>query len=113
MSDAFHHIGDDLSVSSTGDLRLASTSEEGQQRVLRRLLTNSGDYIWHTTYGAGVPLQVGETTSVSAVGALIRGQMLQELGVSVKQIQGGVSCSIRYNDAPTDTTQVIGFNVTN
>lgn len=120
MNDAFHMMGGDLEVSATGDLRVASGTEAGQQRVLRRLLTNPGDYIWHLEYGAGVPRLVGDTATAAQVSAAIRGQMLLERGVSqspepvvdIEEISGGLTCGVRYNDA-AGGTQVIGFNVTN
>ena len=33
-------------ISSSGDISVVSGPLLGQQRVLRRLLTNPGDYIW-------------------------------------------------------------------
>jgi hypothetical protein len=66
--------------------------------VLRILLTNQGDYLWALSYGAGLPAQVGETTSARAIEAAVRRQMLTEPGVahqppptvSVTPIFGGV-----------------------
>ena len=54
MSDISHQWGSDLSIGPTGDFALVSGAILGQQRVLRRLLTNPGDYIWHPDYGAGL-----------------------------------------------------------
>ncbi len=60
MKDIYHYIGGDLSTSPTGDLRPVENTERGKQRVLRRLITNPGDYIYHPTYGAGLGQKVGE-----------------------------------------------------
>lgn len=54
MPDLSHQWGSDLLIGPTGDLATASGTELGQQRVLRRLLTNASDYIWHLGYGAGL-----------------------------------------------------------
>jgi phage baseplate assembly protein W len=119
MTDISHTIFQDLSASSTGDLLACSGVEQGKQRVLRRLLTNPGDYIWHPDYGAGLARQVGELADIKRVRALIRGQMLQEAAVAqspepeitVIQIQGGLQCAIRYTDAGTQAPVSLNFNV--
>ena len=49
----------DLSLGPTGDLETNSLQEEVKQRVIRRLFTNPGDYIWHPGYGAGIGRAVG------------------------------------------------------
>ena len=59
MQDAALIWGGDLGAGNTGDIALASGTILGQQRILRRLLTNPGDYIWHTEYGAGLAQFVG------------------------------------------------------
>ena len=46
MLDISHYWGEDLGIGPTGDLGLAAGSPQVQQRILRRLLTNPGDYIW-------------------------------------------------------------------
>ena len=95
----------------------------GQQRVLRRLLTNPGDYIFQPTYGAGLPRLVGQPLDVSAVVGLIRSQILLVSAVAqvpapqitVTQLAAdatGLSVSIAYNDAPSNTPTVLSFNVT-
>jgi hypothetical protein len=68
----------DLSASPVGDIALAGGTALGQQRVLRRLLTNPGDYIWQPTYGAGLGALVGTALDVNAIQALIRSQIFQE-----------------------------------
>jgi hypothetical protein len=51
MNDIFHEWGRDLVIDSGGDLALARGSDATNQRVCRRLLTNSGDYLWNRDYG--------------------------------------------------------------
>jgi hypothetical protein len=131
MSDLHHYIGDDLSVSSTGDLMMAESTKEGEQRVLRRLLTNPtvrdgtgmvvsvGDCIWHPDYGAGVPVEVGKTLDERRIRALIRKQIFNEACVArnpdpvilVEPITDGVSVRIQYVDAVTRQQVGLSFTV--
>lgn len=131
MSDLNHYFGGDLSLSATGDLLKADGTVQGQQRVLRRLLTNPatldsngnvtvpGDYIFHPTYGAGLPRMVGDTLNIPKIRALIRGQIFLEACVSrnpepvitVSAIPNGVSVYIHYNDAITSKPVALAFDV--
>lgn len=120
MQDLYHYIGSDLSTSPTGDLMPVSDIERGKQRVLRRLLTNPGDYIFHPDYGAGLGQKVGEILNVGEWTALIRGQMLLEdcvasqpaPTISLKSIQDGVTVSIAYTDAPSGQPATLSFSLT-
>jgi phage baseplate assembly protein W len=67
--------GGDLLVGSTGDIGVAPIQVEVQQRIVRRLLTNPGEYIWHIAYGAGLGSFVGKPYSP----ALIEGTVLSQL----------------------------------
>lgn len=119
MAELSHYFGSDLQVSPTGDLSLASGSQAGQQRVLRRLLTNATDYIFHTDYGAGLPAQVGQPLDMAGIKAAISGQMLLEPSVAQKPppvvtvtpIAGGVACSVRYTDATSGAPVSLSFDV--
>lgn len=131
MSDLNHTFGGDLAQSATGDLLKVDGSNQGMQRVLRRLLTNPaaldsngnvtapGDYIFHPTYGAGLPRMVGDTVNLAKIRGAIRGQILLEACVSrnpeaiikVTEIQGGVSVYIHYNDAQTGKPVALAFDV--
>lgn len=121
MQDASLLWGQDLTVSATGDLALATGTELGQQRVLRRLLTNPGDYIWQPDYGAGLGQFVGRTVNVSMIQAVIRSQILLESTVAqtpepviavADSTDGGVYVDVRYVDADTGSTQILSFSVT-
>lgn len=120
MSDLSHVIFSDVGTSSTGDLAAVSGVEMGRQRVLRRLLTNPGDYPFHPDYGAGLARMVGAVADVGRIKALVRGQMLLESCVAAKPepsvtvtvISGGVQCAISYADASTGAPVALSFNVT-
>lgn len=50
---------------------MATEDSELPQRISRRLLTNPADYIWHTSYGAGLANYVGEPYSQAPLESLI------------------------------------------
>ena len=123
MNDLFHVWETDLTTSATGDLALVSGSVLGQQRVLRRLLTNPGDYIWHTDYGAGLAAFVGTPANEALIKATIRSQIFQEAAVArtpepIIDVQispagafSTVYVDIRYTDSLSGETQMLTFTV--
>jgi hypothetical protein len=120
MQDAALLWGGDLSPTLTGDIALASDMTLSQQRVLRRLLTNPGNYIWHLQYGAGLAQFVGKPCDVAAINATIRSQIFMESSVArlpepvidVQNAQNGsVYVYIRYVDSESGATQVLAFSV--
>ena len=120
MSDLNLSCGADLSAGPTGDLALASGPALGAQRVLRRLLTNPGDYVWHPEYGAGLARFVGQPASAGAVRAAIRAQIFQEPCVARRpepvidvraDRTGTLSVSIRYVDTATAEPQSLSVQV--
>lgn len=123
MADLNHQWGSDLTFGPTGDVALVTGFALGQQRILRRLLTNPLDYIWHASYGAGLADFVGQPANASQIRAVIRGQIFKEaevaqspeptIDVSVNPggAAGNVYVHILYVDAPTGQTQMLTFPV--
>ena len=120
MSDVSHLWGNDVSVGPTGDVAMASGDALTRQRVLRRMLTSVGDYIWQLSYGAGLPGMVGQTQKISATKAIIRSQIFNEPSVATSpepvinvtaDQSGGVYVSILYVDVQSGTTQALSFPV--
>jgi hypothetical protein len=118
MPDINHLWGNDLAFSATGDLATADAPALTQQRVLRRLLTNPGDYIGELDYGAGLASFVGQPGAASAIGAAIRGQIFKEAAVAQTpqpiielqpDLSGSIYVHVRYADAATATTQTVAF----
>lgn len=112
MSDLAQPWGSDLSWSLSGDLATVSGTEWSQQRIIRRLLTAPGSYIWHPDYGAGLPEKIGTLATNVAIEAVVRSQMLMEDAVSqsppptvtVSRPQlSMVQIDIGYTDAQTQT----------
>jgi hypothetical protein len=119
MPDLDHTFGGDLSVSAAGDLLTADSLTLSQERVLRRLLTNPGDYIWQPNYGASLPSYVGQTADIAAITALIRGQMALEATVAqnpppevaVTAIPGGIAVNIQYTETDSGEPSILSFSV--
>lgn len=112
-------VGDDLSASPTGDLATAAEDLRTNQRIVRRLVTPKGSYIFHPDYGAGLPQMIGDTVDIPAITGEIRSQIRMEEGVSqtpepsidVKPIQDGVSAGIVYTSSVTRRPVSLQFNV--
>lgn len=110
MADISHTFGNDIDFDASGDVALSDGSDMGRERILRRLLTNPGEYIWHGQYGAGLARFLGQTTSGQSIQSVARGQIFKEAAVSrtpspaisvTKRTDGSVILSITYTDAVT------------
>ena len=80
--DIGHAWGGDLTIGATGDLETVSPPDSVSQRIIRRLLTNRGDYIWSLVYGAGLTKFLGQPIVMAQIMAEIRVQMLRETSVA-------------------------------
>lgn len=121
MPDLFHVFGSDLAVGATGGLAVAVEPDFTRQRILRRLLTNPGDYIWHPDYGAGLGRFVGQPEQPLRLAAIVRRQIALEAGVAqtpapeisvAGQVDGSLFLSISYVDAATGLPQTLEHTVT-
>jgi hypothetical protein len=118
LDDVRQFWGGDLELSPTGDLGRVSVEDRSQLRVLRRLLTNPGDYLFHK-YGAGIPATIGSVVEPAKARATIRGQMRKEPSVArtpepaitVTPITNGLSAQINYVVQPGAIPVVLSFNV--
>ena len=116
MADLAHVIGGDLQLGPSGDLAIVRDDDQTQQRVLHRLLTSPGSYIWQLSYGAGLPGLVGTVASTQQIAAIIRAQMGYEASVAATPeplviLTGGqigeVSATISYTDATSGLIQIL------
>ena len=120
MADLAHEFGADLTIGPTGDLALADAASLTRQRVLRRLLTNQGDYIWQLGYGAGLGQFGGAPAAAARIGAVVRGQIFKEAAVARSpepvvdardDHDGGLAVAIRYADIADAAPQLLSFTV--
>ena len=120
MADIQHTFGNDLQIGAGGDLALSSGTQWGEERVLRRLLTNAGDEIWVPTYGAGLPSMVGSPANANQIAAIAKTQMQQEQAVSQTpapvvtvnvQPNSVVTLGIQYADANTGDPATLNIPV--
>ena len=120
--DAYQYYGNDIQYSATNDIQLASDIDRSQQRVLRRLFTNPGDYIWHPEYGAGLPLYIGQPLSpvnIDQLQTIITSQMYLEDSVAqtpapvinIQTTQFGLFIQITYMVNPSQQSVVLSFPV--
>jgi hypothetical protein len=120
MFDLWHEFGSDLAVGPTGDLAVVTGTTLGQQRVLRRLLTNAGDYIWQLNYGAGLGQFVGQPAAGNRIRAVIRSQIFKEAAVArmpepkvgvLVDPGGTVAAQISYSDSESGETVILELDV--
>ncbi len=82
---ASHLFGSDLAIDSNGRLVLASGADYTRQKVIRRLLSNPLSYLWQSTYGGGLPAQIGGTVRADQMQGIVADQMALEPGVDQTQ----------------------------
>lgn len=120
MADIFAWWKQDAVILPTGDLLQANGTIEGEQRIMRRLLTTAGTYIWHLEYGAGLPNYVGQPAMADAVASLVMAQLMVEDAVSKTPLPvvnvksnalGYLALDIRYVDNETGLPVSLNFNV--
>jgi phage baseplate assembly protein W len=120
LSDLDHWYGGDVGATTTGDFSGATGDTRSQQRIVRRLCTNPGDYIFHTEYGGGLPALIGSNASDSQIKAVVKSQLKLEPSVqqspepivTLSRINGGiVTITIQYTDAQTRNAVLLSFNV--
>ena len=78
MPDIYQIYGYDVEANVNGDLLTADGSDYVQQRIIRRLLTNPGDYIFHPGYGAGLGQYIGQNLSADKKKE-IEGNIIQQI----------------------------------
>jgi len=118
MPDVGHYFGGDLQLSAVGDLLAVDGVLESNQRILRRLMTNAGDYIWQLTYGAGLPKRIGSTIDISEMNSLIASQMFLEQSVvqnpapqiNTTPISNGLEVDITYVEQDSGSPVNLNFD---
>ena len=119
MNDIDHYIGGDIAIGPTADVNVSTALTAGNQRLLRRLLTNAGDYTWHPTYGAGLGSEVGKLADERRIRGLIQSQVFLESAVlknpppviTVVIAANTVSVRIQYIAASTGQPATLAFDI--
>ncbi len=120
MADLYLDWGGDFALSPTGGLALVDGTKLTQQRIIRRLLTILGAYIWHPTYGASVPIRIGDNLDEQLIRSVITSQIMLESSVApypvpqitLRPIYDGVSVTIVYADAQSGEQLTLSFDST-
>jgi phage baseplate assembly protein W len=119
MADAFLEWHTDFQPDASGDLLVIDGDDEARQRLERRLFTAVQGYVWHPSYGAGLPQKIGSVLSAAQIQAVCQAQLALEQSVAANppaQIQvsavanGTVTISITYWDAKTGVS--VSFTIT-
>ena len=113
--------GADLTLTPSGDLALVDGDDLTRERLLRRLLTAVQGYLWHQTYGAGVPQRIGDTLDANLIMGVVSEQVRKEATVAtspapkitVQSILNGVQVSIKYQSAITGQQVALTFDASN
>lgn len=112
-------MSSDLAWSSNGDLQIVSSVLESQQRILRRLPTNPGDYIWHKDYGGGILKWIGRPIQEPEMKTVIVTQMYLEQSVVqnpqpqvdfVSTVGGAITSGIRYVESDSNEPVTLSFS---
>lgn len=120
--DTYHYYGSDWQLSSNNDLLKTYHPEEGSQRLIRRILTVPGQYVWHPDYGVGAGQYIGNGLSdrdLNRLKALIIAQIYQEsfvgrtppAEINLTRQDRGLLCVIKYYDIVIEDYQVVNFTI--
>src|SRR5674476_385449 len=82
MADLSLEWNDDFVPDATGDLLIVDGDDEVRQRLERRLFTAVKGYIWHPSYGAGLPQKIGSVLSASEIRSIVASQLAMEASVA-------------------------------
>lgn len=122
MPDIYQLAGSDIVTGPTGDLLPVDGTTLGQQRIIRRLFTNAGSYLWHLDYGAGLPSFIGQPKTSTQIQGIVQRQLLLEEAVAQDPPptcnvsfypDGTFNVSVTYADALTGQALLLQFDVNN
>jgi hypothetical protein len=97
MADVLSVFGGDLAISATGDLQTVEGDSLTRQRIILRMLTNQGDYLWHLDYGAGLGGYVGSPDTLQGILSVARAQIHLEASVA-KSPPPSITASVQSNN---------------
>lgn len=118
MADASLEWGGDFTIAANGDLLLTDGADMTRQRIIRRLFTGVGRYIWELNYGAGLLQRIGRVAVAANIQAIVRANIALEATVASVPVPtttvvedssnpGVFVISITYTDAITGASVAI------
>lgn len=121
MPDVAQLWGNDLQLTPSGDVFMCDGDELTKERIIRRLMTLGGSYLWHQTYGAGVPQRIGDVLNTDLIKGVVTAQVRKEGTVAatpapqitVIPILNGVSVWIKYWSSITGQQVALTFDASN
>lgn len=120
MADLAHWFGNDLTVAANGDLLTVNEPFFSEQRIVRRLLTNPGDYIWHNDYGAGLALYIGQPAAALTIKSVVATQIALEASVAqqpvpiiqvIDSLTGVFTVTINYFNNNINGMRTLSFSI--
>lgn len=121
--DIFHDLSDQetLRINFSGSLELSELEERVTQRVKRRLLTNPGELLAHSTYGVGIQQYIGKTEKeIKTLTSWIESQLYEEEAIVrtppltcqfFQVTQTSFLIKVSFYIVGKETINVIGFQV--
>lgn len=82
MADVSLEWHSDFLIDASGDLMVVDGDDEVRQRLQRRLFTAVQGYMWHPSYGAGLPQKVGSVLTVPEIKSIVASQLALEASVA-------------------------------
>ena len=121
MADVSLEWNDDFEIDASGDLLVVDGDDEVRQRLERRLFTAVKGYVWHPSYGAGLPQKIGSVLSISEITSIVLSQLNIEASVAPSP-PAQLTVTVSPND-PSDvmigivywdakTGQTVSFSIT-
>ncbi len=121
MPDISQPWGNDISLSPTGDILLVDGDDLTREHLVRRLMTAVRGYLWHLTFGAGLPQRIGDNLDVDVIRGVVSAQVRKEELVAttpapvitVRPFLNGVTVLITYQSAVTGRQTTLSFDASN
>lgn len=82
MADLFLEWNGDFVIDANGGLLMVDGDDGVRQRLERRLFTAVQGYVWHPSYGAGLPQKIGSVLTVSEIKSVVAAQLALEASVA-------------------------------
>jgi len=121
--DIHHIIGSDILLDKSNDLSFVFDTNETNQRIMRRLFTNKGTYIWNAKWGGSIPWKIGEMLSLEVYREIVNevtAAVLEDDDVAkdpppeikIETTSNGLICYIKYYNLSEDKHDTVALRIT-